>query len=362
MNSIHRITFKAILIGLLLSFPALLWASQMTEKVKTIKKSAVISADATINIEHQHGNLNITSWNKDSIRIDYTITVVSKYDEKIEMLMERVHVDMQLESDYAELRTSLSEPTFVKEWNNLKSITGLNGESIRIDAKVFLPSKAELRVSNNFGNIYWENNHLGPANIDIKHGDLRASKFVKLRKLEMAFANVYIREVGSTKISSSFSQLDINKAIKLIVDSRSSEYDLDEIGELEMQSTRDRIEIRKIGSISIRGTLSKIEIDKLYKEMSAHLKYGKIRVDEIAFGFESIELRPVRTNVQLNFEENCYFKVAGSGEDLEFIYDQSKGKINSGFGKIEGHIGEEKSTSPLVNIFGDHSEITLYLN
>ena len=68
--------FNKIVIALLLS-PLFLFGAPIKkhEKSKTISKKFNVNSNATVYIKNKYGNVNVTTWDKNTVEIDVKITV-----------------------------------------------------------------------------------------------------------------------------------------------------------------------------------------------------------------------------------------------------------------------------------------------
>ncbi len=106
MKSIYKITL------LFLIFPLIASATideKKHEKSKTIKKECKVNADAKISIDNKYGNLNITTWDKNQVEIEVTITVKGDDLDSVEDKLSSINVDFEISSSLVYAKTKFDK-------------------------------------------------------------------------------------------------------------------------------------------------------------------------------------------------------------------------------------------------------------
>ena len=85
MRSIYKITLLALLIPNL-AFGFTDTKKPKHEKSKTVKKEFSVNSDAKLSVSNKYGNLNITTWDKNTIDIQVVIITldISKEERSME--------------------------------------------------------------------------------------------------------------------------------------------------------------------------------------------------------------------------------------------------------------------------------------
>ena len=87
------------LLTVLLLLPALIFANSMpvntykTSKERIIQKTYNVDNDATLKVNNRFGNIDIITWDKNTIEFDILIRVSGNDDDKVEDRLDRIDVD-----------------------------------------------------------------------------------------------------------------------------------------------------------------------------------------------------------------------------------------------------------------------------
>ena len=322
---------------------------------KTIKKSAAFKSNGYVSVNNKHGNIQIASWSKDSIRIEVVIEGQSKSLSKLQEIMAKTTSNISIQNNSATIQTVVYDNLLSKGWSEIKEITNAQN-SILINYKIYVPSTARLALSNRYGDIFI-NDHAGDAMIEVNHGNLRANSLPKLSMLHSSFGNIYIVEAGSFNANLYFSEVEIASCKSVTVDSKGSTYEWGEIETLHLTSTNDKISINEVSDLTMNGHLSKVRINTIRKRCIANLKYGRFRVRTINRSVCTLNFQTVRTTVDLGFDAQANFKVSGHHTDVEFISTNPLAHISTNGSGLSGHFGNN-AAAPCNYVFsGEKSKI-----
>ena len=136
------------------------------EKSKTIKKQYSVDRNATVNIDNKYGNINITTWNKNSVEITVVITVKGNSLSSVEKKLSRINVDFNASSNLVSAKTKFDNSS--SSW----SFWGKsNNTSYKVNYTVKMPVSNNVKLNNDYGNILI-NEINGTTNINCDYGKL----------------------------------------------------------------------------------------------------------------------------------------------------------------------------------------------
>jgi hypothetical protein len=322
---------------------------------KTIEKSSAFSQTGRVSVNNKHGNIEVVSWNKDSIRVQVKITGESKSLAKLNEAMAKTSAQISLKFSNAEINTLLLESAISKGITDIKELAG-SSNVIKINYTIYLPKGAKVRIANKYGDVLF-NDHNGDIEIDISHGNLRANSLPNLTKLYSNFGNVYLVSSGSFRARLHFSELDIETAEHLTLDSKGSSFELGHIDEITITSTNDNINIDEVNHLNFIGNLSKVKIATLGISSSINMKYGKFRIRKIQSTVCKFSVHATRTTVDLGFAPNVHFQANGMQEDLEIISANPNAHIVTDGFTVSGYYGTNPDATCVYTINGQKSKI-----
>ena len=302
---------------------------------KTFSKGVRMTDNGKMSINNRHGNITISSWDKDSLVVKATISGQSKSLSKLQESLANTNLDFKKSGTAVEISTLFANTSFSQGVNDVLSAAGVSNEiSVVYDIKI--PKGTDMSLSNKYGDIYLTT-HTGNVYADISHGNFRALSLNKVGYLRTNFGDVYIESVNNLKGNFLFSSVEIQSGGTLDLESKSSEYEVKSARDFRITTTNDKIDLNKVNSISIAGTLSRISIDKLTKSSSISLKYGKVRIKEIQKGVCSFMVTTTRTTLDLRFEQGANKILSGMLTDCDIEIRKSNNTL-------------EHSESPSLNV------------
>jgi len=206
-------TFKKILPIVLLLATAQLFAQDGdTEKKekkryeffreRNISKTYPASGN-TLNIDNQFGEVRITTWDKNEIKVDIHIETSSTQKELADKTFERIDVTDKQEGKDINFKTIMNkggkdENTSCKNCSNTMSI----------DYDIHIPSNNALNIENSFGSIVMPD-YTGPVSLSNKYGSLKAGKLSKPEKVWVEFGSADLKSIGNIDLTFKYSSVTI---------------------------------------------------------------------------------------------------------------------------------------------------------
>jgi len=289
--------------------------AQMFTRQKHITRSFVVVPNSNVQVVNKYGNIQVIPWEKDSVRIIADVTVKAKQSVKADKILSSVDFNFFALGNFIDARTIFSDNqnTF---WKDMVSVAGqmINaGNNLEIDYKLYLPAKADLILDNKFGNIYIESN-LGNVDIKLSHGDMQARDFSGFTKLNLDFGSATMQDINSAEFVINYSNLSLRKADRINLNSRSSTIIFDDVNLIDLGSRRDEISVKNLSSINGDSYFSNIKINQFNSTATLILKYGGIKISNIAQNFSTIHLDTEYADLLLNFNQ-------GASYNTDLAYD-----------------------------------------
>ena len=295
---IMKRTTRLVFSVLLAVFCTSLWAGtgpgSDTKLTKSIDRSFRVSKNSHFELVNKYGQIIINTWEKDSIKLNVTITAYGKNYSEAEKLLDRVDIDFRQTGQYLTTETLLDRRSgFFKElWNNISdySKTLLSKTKLEVDYQVYMPTTVDLDLDNKFGDIY-----LGEidakCDINIMHGNLRANRIHKTSNIEVAYGDVKIKELAAGRLTLKTVEGDILTLGDVQLKSSSSEIYIKKADKIDIDSRSDKkLRFEEVNRLSGKGLFSKFEIDRLAKSLDLDMNYGEINAASIPFSFSKINV------------------------------------------------------------------------
>lgn len=134
-----------LLSALTLGQSALAASDPLVEKTKTISKTYPVSSSDRVDLSNSFGEMKISTWNKNEVKVDIVITTEAGTDERAQELLDNISVNDGKTGNRIYFKTKVGDNS-----NNNKRGKG-EKQSFKINYTVFLPDNANLDASNEFG-------------------------------------------------------------------------------------------------------------------------------------------------------------------------------------------------------------------
>src|SRR4051812_11412585 len=148
----------------------------LVEKKKTYSKSYDLTSNDLVTLENKFGELRISTWDKNEIKVEVTMTAKGNSEDRAAYLLDRLSVEDRKNSEGVFFRTDISDGDKKYKNNTYKD------EGFSINYIVMIPSRTRLKVSNEFGPTILPN-YLGQISVETKFGSLTAGKLANIKRV-----------------------------------------------------------------------------------------------------------------------------------------------------------------------------------
>lgn len=310
---------KAIFKVYLLFFAVVLSTNvfAQSEKSKKISEKYAVTDDK-LDIENKYGKVHINTWDKKEITVDITIKAWGKDEEKAQAILDKIKVD------YSKTGNLISFKTNVGDFNiNINSKNGFE-----INYEVNMPADNELSLKNKYGSTFI-GNFRAKLDVDVKYGNLKTNRLTGVSKdVKVAYGNLDIDEIENGEIDISYGKGSVLKAGDISLDNRYTSFTFGSVKKIDGDTKYGSLIIDDYAErISGSVAYSKFSAKKITKSLVMEVKYtGGFSVEQIAKGFERIELDGGYSSFNLGFDPNASFN---------FNINTSYGGFNNHLQKVD---------------------------
>lgn len=360
----ETIKFKYWLILLLFASISKNVLAQNHEEIKEESFAYKLNQSTSIDLKNQYGDIEVKSWEKDSIKIEVTIQAQSDNREDLNELMRLVSINAKGTSTYIFVETVWTEESSL--WK--RGVMDLkrrysSDKKLVIDYTVYMPNYCRVSMTNKFGNIYLEA-HSGPLRVNLAHGDLIARKITDARKIEVKYGKILVKKLEQGLLELSYGDLIVDEASRITLTSKSSSVEFFKINKLSIESRNDDYRLENISDLRGQLTYTQLRVIKIDNLIDLNSNYGSIRLKQIQTGFHSIRLNSSNTDLDLEFSEgNTFnFSVESSGSKSVSFMKSAKFTLEdqeSGTNYIKGYL-INKEVKSNVDIVSKNAYISLY--
>ena len=338
MKSIYKITLLFLLLPLIASTNPI---KKKHEKSRVIKKEFPVNSDAKVALNNRYGNLNITTWNKNRVEIEVTITVKGSDLDAVEDRLSTIDVMFNATKSLVE-----AETIFEKKKSNWSWWRKSKNMNYKINYVVKMPKSNEVDLDNDYGNIYLGDLD-GKADINcdygkISVGDLSANNN-SINLDYCSTSSITFMKSGSVNVD--YSKITIDKTDNIKVNADYSGVKLGETRNVDFNSDYGSISIDAADNINGNSDYASMRIGTLRKNLNIDTDYGAIQIKNLAKGFESVDINGQYAGIKIgvapdavfNFEIDLqYAGFSRDNEKMEFyksISKSSKKYYQGKFGK-----------------------------
>jgi hypothetical protein len=333
------------------------------EVSKEIHKEFNADKGTTLGINNKYGDVVVESWTNNQIVIDVKITVELPDKTRAEKFLG--YIDVQ----FTEGENIVNAETVIDD--NF-SFTGWVGDSRRfsIDYIVKMPVDANLNVENKYGDTDLDELN-GLVNIIEKYGDINILKLTRgnvkpLNTVNISYGKVTVDESNWLDITARYCNMfEIQASKALLIDTRYSKFEIADVSSVVMDAKYDNLNIDNINNIVATSGYTTFSIGKLTKKLNIEAKYGKLSVDEIPAGFETIDIESDYCSVELGIDESASYYLDANARYGDIQYDEDNFKIDQRIfentsKEVKGVSGTNANPLSKVNIRISYGSVSLY--
>ena len=302
---------KLLLILLIVSYQLF---SQETI-TKKIEKTFEMTNAGELHIENKYGNVNITGWEENNIAITIAIKANSKKKENTEDLINRIVPKFKSADNFVSVVSEINKKNtslFSRYFNKVNPFD-FDKSNIEISYTIYLPSKAEIDITNKFGDIIIDN-WTGKLKANTEHGDLWVNQSIANANIDMKFGKLRTKSIAYGNISLKNGAIDIENSQDLSLTTSGTTIELNKINALELISSKDEITIENVENI--RGTIkfSNVQLDTVVSTIDLSLKIADLNVSKMNKADALVTIHQESSDVTMNIT-NLSFKFDATLEE-----------------------------------------------
>ena len=302
-----------------------------------------------LQIDSRHSDIQVRSWAKNSLQIDYQITVWAKDEETAKEIASEIQIGIEPEKDASDRAARASITTNYPEesglWRN-------RGPRARVDYWLVVPQQTNLKVGNRHGNVSVHdlggittigNRHgsvslhtiNGDLSIDAHHGNVEADSIQGNVRFNCGHGNAELGKVGGN----------------LEGDYRHGDLELDEVGgDLTLKHRHGEAVVHSVGGIILVDKhYGKIELGGIRDTFHINAHHADPHLDVVA---------PLSGDCVINGHHGKIALIAPAEAFASIQASTHRGSISSEFeGDLtKGKRGEQFTATP--NADGANLQVT----
>ena len=328
-----KLTYKLTLILLLVGLSISLHATEpifKKEFTREVHESFDVSPGARLAIQNKHGDISITTWNKNKVQIDVLIKVKASNSEKGKTFLNDIEIAFSSSSSKVSAVTNYPDNENNSWWSGWFS----NNRNLdyEVHYTIHAPEQINTTLINKYGNINQESID-GDSDVTNKYGDIIYNNVSGSLDLTLGYGKAVIGEVRNSKmqikysslrlvsaeeleITTKYSNVKIKQCENLISYTKYDDYVIESLGSLRNDGKYDEFTIGTIDAINIDTKYSDIKIKTLNQEALFDTKYGSVNIKSTSNGLEKINIQSKYTGYKFNIDGDFHLIFDGSHSDL----------------------------------------------
>lgn len=322
------------------------------EFTRAINREFGTTADGMTALYNKYGQVNVKTWQNNSVKIDITIVVNAGSQRDADKIFDRIKVNFANAVGYVKAETMIEPKSgFILDNKNC---------DFKINYEVSMPASNQLDLKNRYGNSY-----VAPLNgklfAEIKYGDLRTEALANDADLNLGYGKGYISRVNNLYGQISYSELTVTEAREVQLDTKYSElkgdrvnilritskyddFELGNVDELRLQTKYANLRVRNARAAFVTAQYTDIRFINVTETADADLSYGSLKIESINSNFSGINVVGKYTDMQFYAERGATYRF-----DLEGNYTDIKtppsatvrhSSKSGKYQKVEGYVGD----------------------
>jgi len=331
------------------------------KKIKTVHKSYQVEAQESILIDNSYGNIQISTWDKNTVDILASISADGNDQNNVNNRLRSIQVDIKKNNRAIEAITQIGN--MHSSWNFWSKIFGSdNNVNFKINYEVHIPAGINVQINNNYGNVFVDRLE-GKLELNLDYGKFEIGELLhdNNRITTDYLSSSTIDFIKSGIFHSDYSKIHIQTAYELELKCDYSRIEIDRVRRLKFENDGGSIHVDDVKEVNGSG-----DYQNRYFANVSYLNfkgdYGSLKIENLLPGFESIKLQCDYTNIRIeNLRQAAYrlnirqeygcFKQNGLN-----IYKEIN---NNGDKIIEGYY-RNRNAGSFIKITEDYGCIKIY--
>ncbi|MFY0603291.1 MAG: hypothetical protein JXQ93_05045 [Flavobacteriaceae bacterium] len=347
-----KYTYKLAI--LLFLIPALSFGNndkKKHEKSKNVSKKYTVNSDAKVAISNKYGTIKVTTWNKNTVEIDVTITVKGNDLDDVEDKLSDIYIDFSGSSNLVEAKTRFGNDRR-NSWSWFKKSKKIN---YQIDYLVKMPVTNDVSLNNDYGSIYLDET-TGNANINCDYGKISIGN---LKGNENTINLDYCRSSSISSMSDGsinidYSKLTIDSAKNVDLNTDYSTVKFGRASDISFNADYGSIYAKEVDNVKGNGDYTGLKFGTLNNSLKVKSDYGYIKIENLANGFDFVDIDSEYAGIKIGTSTSNSFSFV---IDLQYASFKQRNSPNVELFKsisksskkhYEGVYGKGKSNSKIT--------------
>lgn len=353
----------------LLLFPVILFANTNLhkdgkyKKEKTIKKTFTVSDYATLKVDNSYGNLDVATWDGNTIDFEIKITTTGDDEEKVQEKLDDITVDFYGSQDLVTAITKFNKNKSTSWW----SWKSKNNVHMKINYIIKMPITNNVNLNNDYGNINLGKLE-GHAELNCDYGKIITKELMAdNNNINFDYSNnCYFEYINGGEINADYSGFTISKAKNLDISADYTKSKVEVAEDITYNCDYGGITIGKVNNLKGDGDYLTTQIGDVYKNVRINADYGSIKIKRLNKSVKNVAIDSDYVGIKLGYDPEFSFDFNieleyGSLKDSDNKFNFIKKRVESTDRYYTGYNNTQNSGN-LVRINSEYGSVTFYEN
>ena len=286
---------------------------------REVKETFSVNPNALLEVNNSYGDLNITTWNNNTIDITVEIIVEGRSKSRIEDKLDDIEISFSASPQKVVANTDIED-----SWG--RGLFSFDNIHMEINYTIKMPVNGSVDLSNDYGAILLDQLN-GKAVISCDYGKMILGE-LNGEDNELSFDytnNSTIEYLRSGKINADYSGFEVGEAERISLNADYTNARFEAIGDLNFNMDYGKLNLGEVTAVKGSSDYTSILIDELIKNLKITSDYGSIRINDVSKDFETIDLNLEYISTQIGVNPNSSFNFE---LDLEYCSFSSQLPLN----------------------------------
>jgi hypothetical protein len=357
MKTHYKLLTAVFFLPVMIFANTLLPTDAITTKEKTIQKSFTVSKNATLKIDNSFGNVDIITWDKNTIEFDIIIRVSGNNDEKVENRLQNIDVEFYATNMLVSAETQIEKNK--KSWWDWGSNVNLK---LEINYIIKIPITNNIDINNDYGSVTVDTLE-GVAKISCDYGKI-TTKELMADNNDISFdysKGCYFEYIKSGKINADFSSYTVAKAKNLNINANYTNGSVEVAESVNYDCDFNALSIENVNNVHGKGDYLTLRLGNVYKNATIESDFGSIKIDRMASNAGNLTIASEYAGMTIGYDKDYSFNFE---IDLEFAslkstdnFNFDKKRVESNEKYYKGNYGATNSKN-MVKISSEFGSVT----
>ena len=309
-------------------------------KEKKISKKFNVAADAILKIDNSYGNIDISTWDQNTVSIEVFIKTNGNDEEKVQQKLDDIRIEFNQTAAGVSAKTHFS-----KENNSFWNMLFSNNSNVNMEVNYIIkaPVTNNVDLSNDYGNIFIDKLK-GNSKISCDYGRIDIGELLgSSNNISFDYSrNSHFDYINKAIINADYSDFTIEDAKSLDINADYTKSNIKKVELIQFNADYGSMNVDKLKRIVGNGDYISVKLGQVFQSAELNLDYGNLEIEKVIKGAGEIKITTDYAGVKL-----------GYAADHPFQFN-----VNSSYGSVNGmdnfEVDKQNQTSTSKSYSGYH--------